>query len=157
MRFSPISEAEADAQSTGLWPDGEYAFEVREATEETSAAGNEMLKLEVYVYKDEGERRTMYSYLVNSPKAAWRIRQFAASCGLLPAYERGGLDPSEIVGRAGRCEIGTEPASNGYPAKNAIRQFIKGADSAAPIRQRGKAPIGGGIIDDEVPFSPCWQ
>ena len=150
MKVNPISEQEADAQSSGLWPDGEYDYEIREASEETSAAGNSMIKLEVYIFDRDANRRMVFDYLVNSDGAAWKIRKFAASCGLLPQYEKGDLMANEIVGRTGRCKVGTQAARGEYPAKNVIRDFIKAAGVSIPVQRREK--VVAGEIDDEIPF-----
>lgn len=152
MRVTPLSEKEADDQSANLWPDGEYDFEVKEASEETSNAGNDMFKLELWIYNQEGGRRIVFDYLVSSEKSAWKIRHFAASCGLLPQYEAGQLIESEIVGRTGRCAIATQPAKDNYPAKNVVRGYVKAAATsrASVPSSRAKAPAGD--IDDDIPF-----
>ena len=61
MKFTPVSEQEADAMSANLWPNGDYDFEVREATEKESASGNEMTELEVWIYDASGGRRPYHA------------------------------------------------------------------------------------------------
>ena len=151
MRFNVVSEEEAAAQSANLWPNGDYDFEVREATEKESANGNEMVELEVWIYDSSGGRRLVFDYLVATDKASWKIRHFAAACGLLPQYERGGLMANEMVGRTGRCTLATQQARGDYPAKNIIRDYIKAESSgnrSVPSKQKQPA----GDIDDDVPF-----
>jgi hypothetical protein len=161
MRVTPISEEEAEAQSANLWPESEYDYEVRDASEETSKnTGNEMIKLEIWVFNQEGGRRLVFDYLVGGEKSAWKVRKFAASCGLLPQFEKGDLIAPEIVGRTGRCKLGIQPAKDGYQAKNVVRDYIKAAsapEAAPPSRlvprqslSRVKTPAGD--IDDEIPF-----
>jgi hypothetical protein len=157
MKFTPITEQEAEAQSSSIWPDGTYDFEVKEAEEKTSQAGNEMTELQVWIFNKEGDRKMVFDYLVSSEKASWKIRHFAASCGLIRQYETGSLLAPEIVGRTGQCTIGTQKARDSYPAKNVIRDYVKTAGSTAhtgvsapAAGRREKAPAGD--IDDEIPF-----
>jgi hypothetical protein len=150
MRFNPMSDEEAAAQSANLLPDGTYDYEVRTATEETSQAGNEMTKIEAWIYDKDGARRLVFDYLVASEKAAWKIHEFAASCGLLEKYKTGTLEAIDIEGRAGKCVVATQKATDTYPAKNVIRRYVKAAASAAPATRRQPAMAGG--IDDEIPF-----
>lgn len=157
MRFTPLTDEEAAAQVADLWPAGMYDFEVREATDDTSkASGAEMIKLEVWIYNREGGRRLCYDYLVSSPKAAWKIAQFAASCGLSEQYKTGDLMPAEIVGRTGQCEVVVQPAKDAFPAKNVIKTYLKAAGpqvvKAAP-NLRKPIPAGAGSdLDDDIPF-----
>ena len=154
MKFTPVSEQEADAMSANLWPNGDYDFEVREATEKESASGNEMTELEVWIYDTAGGRRLVFDYLVATEKSAWKIRHFAASCGLLPQYERGSLAANEMVGRTGKCTVATQQAKDNYPAKNVIRDYLKatGTPAARPVVSRARTPAPAGDIDDEIPF-----
>lgn len=155
MRFTPVSEQEADSQSANLFPNGDYDFEVREATEKESASGNEMTELEVWIFDSSGTRKLLFDYLVVTEKSAWKIRHFAASCGLLPQYERGSLSANEMVGRTGKCTVATQPAKDGYPAKNVIRDYLKaaGAPVSRPTQSRPKAmATAGDDLNDEIPF-----
>jgi hypothetical protein len=160
MKFDPISEKEAEELSTNLWRDGEYDYEIREASEEISKAGNEMIKLELWIFDPSGGRRLLFDYLINGERTSWKIRHFASSCGLLSQYDKGLLMAPEIVGRTGRCTIGTQQAKDSFPAKNVVRGYVKGAASAANASPRPasarpsnrvKAPAGPDM-DDEIPF-----
>ncbi len=154
MRFVPLSEEEAAAQSADLLPDGQYDYEIREASEEVSkASGAEMMKLEVWVYDQTGARRLVFDYLVNSERAAWRMRSFAESCNLLEQYKTGSLMVADIIGRTGRCQIATQKADGGYPAKNIIRAYVKA--KGAPAAPSARKPVHAGAgsdLDDEIPF-----
>lgn len=154
MRFTPVSEEEANAQSSGIWPAGDYDFEIKDATEKESASGNEMTELEVWLYDDGGKRKMVFDYLVVTEKSAWKIRHFAASCGLLAQYERGSLMANEMVGRTGKCTVATQAANNGYPAKNVIRDYLKAeaAQISRPTQPRTRTPAPAGDIDDDIPF-----
>jgi len=155
MRVTPLSEKEADEQSSNLWSDGDYDFQVKSAEEKESSSGNDMFALEVWIFDSDGNRKMLFDYLVNAEKSAWKIRHFAASCGLLRSYENGTLEEGEMIDRVGRCTIGTQAAKDGYPAKNVIRGYIKasGTSESQPVARtptRAKAPAVD--LDDEIPF-----
>lgn len=156
MRFTPISEQEAASQSVSLWPPGDYDFEVRNATDKTSASGNEMTALEVWIYNEDGGRRLIFDYLVASEKTVWKIRRFAEACGLLDKFDAGSIEAADCEGRTGRCKIVVSPAQNGYEPKNTIRDYIKSAGAKASPKApspRKPVPAGKGTdLDDEIPF-----
>jgi hypothetical protein len=157
MRFNPVSEEKAAAQSSGVWEDGIYDYEIKDASEETSRAGNDMIKLEVWIFNQAGNRKLLFEYLVASEKAAWKVREFAASSGLLTQYDTGTLIANEIVGRTGMCEVGIQPERDGYPEKNVVRRWMMKDKPKAPsaaqkmTNNRVKSPAGPDL-DDEIPF-----
>lgn len=158
MRFTPLSDQEADAQESGLWPEGEYSYEIQDAEETLSAAGNESIKLTVRLSNDFGEHTMVWNYLTNTPKAAWRIKQFAASCGMLSQYESGMLVAPEIINRRGMCKIGIQK-SEGYRDKNVVVAWLKGTATpiaSNPVRKsvplaKAKVPASD-LDDDSIPF-----
>ena len=154
MRFTPLSEDEAAAQSADLLPEGQYDYEIREASEEVSkASGAEMVKLEVWVYASDGNRRLVFDYLVSSERAAWRLRSFAESCNLLEQYKTGSLMVADIVGRTGRCQLAIQKADGNWPAKNIIKGYVKAKPTGAPPSSRKPVHAGAGSdLDDEIPF-----
>lgn len=152
MKFTPMTEKEAEAQSSDLWPDGAYDFEVREATEKTSSTGNEMTELEVWIYNSTGSRRLVFDYLTVSEKAAWKIRSFAAATGLLPQYDSGTLDAADMVGRTGRCMLMIEPARDSYPAKNKIKSYTKAEGATPRTGNRVHGKVSADDLSDSIPF-----
>ncbi len=157
MRFTPLTDEEAAEQSNNLWPAGMYDFEVRQADETTSqTSGADMIKLEVWIFNTEGGRRLCFDYLVSSPKAAWKIAQFCASCGLSEQYKSGNLMTAEIIGRTGQCEVVVQPARDAFPAKNVIKTYLKSKDApatrAAPNPRKPVHAGAGSDLDDEIPF-----
>jgi hypothetical protein len=152
VKFHPKTEAEI--ASTGLWPPGEYDFEVKDAAEETSSAGNEMIKLQLSVYNQAGERITVFDYLVHTQKSAYKVRHFAEATGMLLQYERGDMDAIDCVHKAGRCKIAIKKDNTGqYPDKNSVADYVKAAARvASPPPARARQPAPAGDIDDEIPF-----
>jgi hypothetical protein len=162
MRFDPKSEKEI--AEANLWPASEYDFEVIEAKEETSKAGNDMVHLSVKIYDAEGNFRTLDDYLVGTEKAAFKIRHFAESVGMLSDYESGEIPAEAMIGRAGKCKvIVVKDKSGQYADKNSIGDYLKpkagngvaGSFTGAPMKP--KAPLTQDL-DDEIPFVSCaWD
>lgn len=155
MRFTPKSEAELS--SDALWPVAEYDFEVSSAEEAQSKAGNDMVKLTLYVFNDKGDKRTVFDYLVSSEKAIFKVRQFAASVGLLAEYEAGELNAYDMQGRTGRLRLGWKE-DPGYQAQNTVSFYLPAKDTIANPEMRRQsmrkqervaAPAD---LDDEIPF-----
>ena len=151
MRFAPKTENEI--ASAGLWAAGEYDFEVTDAAEDQSKAGNDMVKLTVSVFNQEGQRRTIFDYLVDTEGGAYKIRHFAEAAGLLPQYERGEMAAEDMIGRNGRCKLTIQKDKSGqYPDKNGIGDYLKPKDGVAPARAASRAKVPAGDIDDDIPF-----
>ena len=164
MRVPQITAHDADraASEFGLWPAGDYDFEVYDASEETSAAGNEQIKLTLHVFNTEGARRTVFDYLVGTQGMAYKIRHFAEATGIVAQYEKGDLMPSEIVQRTGRLRLRVKKGTNGYPDQNAVQDYIKGSHGVAAgghvirndpaPRPSSRVKLPAGDIDEEIPF-----
>lgn len=149
MRVTPISEA--DAAEAGLRKRGLYDFEVTDAKEKLSAKNNEMIELNVKLYDTEGRSFWLYDYLVSSDGMAYKVRHFAAATGLLAKYEKGELTAEDCLGKTGRCQLGVEPAKNGYPAKNKIADYVPKVPGAPLIASMSAKDVSK-ELDDEIPF-----
>lgn len=149
MRVTPISEKEA--AESGLRKRGLYDFEVLEAKERTSKAGNDMIETNVKLYDSEGHNFRLFDYLVSSEGMAYKVRHFASATGLLPAYEKGDLIADDCVGKTGRCQIGIQPAKDGYPAKNIIQDYVP-MKAGAPLIASMSAKDVAKELDDDIPF-----
>lgn len=144
MKFEPKTENEIAA--AGLWPKGSYDFEVVEATEKVSQKGNDMVELIVRLYDSEGKTRKIYDWLVSTDGGAYKIRHFAEATGMLAQYEKGTLLASDMVGRAGRCEVViSKDKTNQFPDKNSISDYLKPKDGAPAKSAHAE-------LDDEIPF-----
>lgn len=153
MRFSPQSEAEVQksASKFGPWPNGVYDFEVAESADDTSKNGNDMISLTLYIFNSDGDRRTVFDYLLDS--IPHKLRHAAYACGLSSQYEDGNLIGADFYGKTGRVKIGIQPEKDGYQAKNVVRDYIveRGASETTSTPRRQPAPAGN-IDDDEIPF-----
>ena len=146
MRFEPKSEKEV--AEAGLLANGIYDFEVGEASEAQSKAGNDMVELRVRVYDSEGHWRNVFDWLVSTDGGAYKIRHFAEATGLLTEYEKGELRAEDMKGKVGKCKVFIKKDKDGqYPDKNAIADYIN-SDGAAPTA----ANFDRSDLDDEIPF-----
>lgn len=152
MRFEPKSEKEI--AEANLWPAGEYDFEITEAAEEVSKKGNDMVHLQVTIYNQDGNSRRVDDYLVSTNEAAFKLRQFAESVGLLTQYEGGEITADEMIGRAGRCKVIVKKDNTGqYADKNAIGAYLK--PKAAQQKANGGAARPTTLaqdLSDDIPF-----
>lgn len=130
----------------GLMPKGMYDFEVTEAADKQSKAGNDMVELLVRVYDEEGKSRKLFDWLVDTDGGAFKIRHFAEATGMLAEYERGELLSHDMVGKTGRCQVLIKKDKTGeYPDKNVISDYVKSDGNAATSRTAE-------LVDDEIPF-----
>jgi hypothetical protein len=173
MIFKPKSEHELATDD--LFPAGQYDFEVRNADEAVSkTSGADMIKLELYVFRPDGERRIVYDYLVGTEGGQRKIRGFSAAVGLLAQYEKGELLAVDMVQRTGQLKLRVETDKTGqFPDKNSVADYLKPKAAPASVAQpvsrslrpspaaEARKPVpagaGGGDLDDEIPFGPCWQ
>jgi len=150
MKFTPRTDEDLAAE--GLLPKGEYDFEVQDAEDTTSKAGNDMIKVRLSVLDNEGtSAHTIWDYLLES--MAYKLKSFADATGLSSEYAAGSLQASDLIGRAGRAKIDIDPEKNGYPAKNVIKSYVRAASAprAAGSGAKGKYPAGYDL-SDEIPF-----
>ena len=152
MRLTPKSEKEVAREN--LIPVAVYGFQIAEASEEISKAGNEMIKLNVQVFLPNGSHRFLFDYLLES--VSYKLRHIAEVCGLLDDYEAGTLDAISLVGKTGHCKVGIKKDTDGnYPDSNRISDYVfSTSDKAVTSAPRSKGPTaaGAGIVDDEIPF-----
>lgn len=123
-KAAPVTTVAERPAGNGLFPEGEYSFEVAEAEDKTSAAGNEMLAIKLNV-STEDTAHGVYDYLVRTGKTAYKLRHFADAVGMLPDYEKGDLSADKVLGRTGKCKVAVQPEKDGYPAKNVVRDYVK--------------------------------
>jgi hypothetical protein len=121
MKFNPMDEeVNEEKPKRELLPDGEYDFEVVDAEEKISQAGNEMIKLKLKV----GDR-FIFEHLVHLEKIAWKIKRFCESVDMIDHYRAGCLAAGDIIGRRGRCRICTAQRE-GYDPQNRVDKWLRG-------------------------------
>ena len=89
-----------------LLPDGIYPFEVVNATEKVSNAGNAKIELTLLVGPDNVR---VYDNITFTEASAWRITAFLQASGtFLKPNEEVSLEAEDCIGRKGQCSIVTE-------------------------------------------------
>jgi hypothetical protein len=126
MRFEPKSADEIALDS--MLPEGIYPFEVMQATDKISQAGNEMIELKLVVFGD-GSTPHVFDYLLE--KLAYKLRHFAETTGLLAAYEAGELTAEMCLNRDGYCKLAVEKKA-GYEPRNTVKDYVPRDKAAAP-------------------------
>lgn len=142
MRFEPKTAAEID--EAGLLEAGVYDFEVMEAEDTTSKAGNDMVALVLRAENAEGRGFKLLDWLVATEGGAYKVRHFAEAVGLLAEYENGDMPAGVMIGKTGRAKIAVKPAEGQYRAKNTVADYVPGGAENAPRTKE--------LLDDEIPF-----
>jgi hypothetical protein len=141
MRFVPKTAQEIE--SANLLDPGLYDFEVMEAEDKVSKAGNDMVALGLRIEDHEGRGHKILDWLVSTDGGAYKVRHFAESVGLLAEYEKGDMPAGYMIGKTGRCKITIKAATAEFGAKNAVADYVGGAV---------EPPKSAQLVDDEIPF-----
>lgn len=166
MRFTPKTEKELSEM--GILPDGIYPYEVVDAVDTTSAAGNDMIELSLVIFAPDGGTRKASDYLLE--KLVFKLNHFCKQNDLLGAYANGSLCADDCIGKSGylllSMEKGKEKADKPgqfWPNKNTVKDYVPPpARSGAlaepetrhtpPPAAAKAAPVAAGNIDEDVPF-----
>ena len=148
MKFTPKTEKEIAEEN--LWQPGEYSFEVLEAADKVSKAGNEMIELKLKVYADDGGYIFVNDYLMDT--VAYKLRHAADACACLAKYETGMLQADDFKAKAGRLKLKIQKDKSGtYPDKNVVGDYVKsGKESSNGVAQVASASVP--LPDDSIPF-----
>lgn len=149
MRFEPKTEKQLAEE--GLIPAGTVCdFEVTEAVEAQSKAGNDMIALKLRVWRPNGTTTTLRDWLL--PNYPAKLLAFAKSVGMEDAYNAGAFAAEDLQGKAGKVKVMVEN-SDQYGAQNRAGFYVgNAAQQPEPARQ---AQRGGGkpaALDDDIPF-----
>ena len=150
MKVTPKSEKEI--AELGLMKPGVYDFEVKNAEDQVSKANNDMIKLTLTVFDDEGQPHVVFDYLLDAMAA--KLRHAAEVFGMLAKYETGALISDEMIGKNGKVKIGIKK-SEGYPDQNNVLDYVISSAPNAPAHRIASRPAGRPApsdLDDEIPF-----
>ncbi len=150
MKFIPKSDEQIEAERAASlskyqpWPAGTVCdYEIKEAIDTTSKAGNDMIKAHIDCYNDKGDCKAVIMYFGD-----WNDYHFSRINR--DRYEAGQVDAMDLTGRTGKCVLGIEKGGikdeatgERYSDKNTIKEFLK---PAAPIA-KGKVEL-----NDKIPF-----
>lgn len=142
IKFTPKTEAETATPQP--FPAGVYDFEIVKSETHLSKAGKDMLKLQVKIYNDKGQTRTVFSYIDFDGAMSFLGRHLCEATGLLDEYEKGEIEPFFFEGKTGQCKVRVKAASGDYEARNEIADFISNEDAPKTLKEA--------IKDDGIPF-----
>jgi len=160
MEFNP--QDAGDRGSFTLLPEGLYDIEVVEAEERTSQKGNQMIALTIEARHPDGYPSRVWDYLVSTPAALFKVKQFCDAAGLTSAFESGRLAIQDCRGRQLKAKIMVEAGRGGYQDRNSIREYVAADTAAQPagiatipetvsIAAQPSAPPAE-VSEDEIPF-----
>ena len=140
----PTKEKEEGVKEFELLDSGEYKFAIRDAQEQVSKKGNEMLKLTLVITKEDKEY-WVYDYLLAMDFHVTRISDFLGSVGLADCFEDGKLDVNDIIGRNGMAEIMQDSYVNDNGATVDSNKVSKYIHAHLPSQNDE-------LFDDDIPF-----
>ena len=106
MALSYKKLSEEEDQMRNLIPAGEYQFSVAKIESTRTKNGKyEMLAVNLDVIDIHGAVRKLKDWIVFMDEMAWKLRHFAATCGLLDRYDEGLLEASDFLGKKGVVRI----------------------------------------------------
>jgi len=160
MEFNP--QDAGDRAAFTLLPEGIYDIEIVEAEEQTSKKGNQMIVLTVEARHPDGYPSRVWDYLVSTPGAVFKIKNFCDAAGLTGQFESGRLTTQDCQGSRLKAKIFVESGRDGYQDRNAIREYLA-ADAAVQPAGIATMPdaVNGGeppaaqpavVSEDEIPF-----
>jgi hypothetical protein len=155
MQFQAKTEKQINEEN--LIPEGVYPFDVMNADNKTSKAGNEMIELELRIYCADGRERSLNDWLM--PKMAFKLFHFCAYCGLSQQYDAGTLTAADCVGKSGFVKIGIQADKQGqYPDRNSVKDYVRPEPklgsakiAPAPLTEKQIGNVTEGPAED-VPF-----
>lgn len=154
MQFKPKTQEEIlfESAAMSLITPGIYSFEVIEATNKLSKAGNEMIQLKLKVWDDNGRERIIFDYLLES--MAYKLKHFCETTGLLGKYEMGVIDETDCLGKSGLVDIIIQKGSKKtdgslYPDRNSVKDYLIKEGFTKP---KLTLAANNDIVDDDIPF-----
>lgn len=149
MKFAPKTEEQINAER--LWAVGAYPFEILEGEDTTSKEGNDMIKLKIQLFNQEGDNIIVFDYLLE--KMAYKLRHCAEACNLLDKYQTGELQGSDFVGKTGSAKLFVKKDKTGqYQDQNAIADYIVQKGEMQSVQATPSAAAPQSVLNDEIPF-----
>lgn len=128
---------------------GEYPFRVRTISKGMTKSGQyEMLTVELGVMDNVGREWTVKDWVVIMDEMGWKLRHFAATCGIIEKYDSDTLEAADFMGKNGVVRITIrdyEDKEGEIRKSNAVVDYIK------PGKAKISAPAND-FIDDEIPL-----
>lgn len=140
---------EEEYTETLLLSDGDYDFEVVEATDEVSKKGNEMIRVKLKVFTDDGGFRFIDDYLMEA--MYFKLIHFCQATGLEETLKSGALVASDCEGKCAKVTIKTDPAGE-YPAKNSVKDYVKPESYGKATETVATGALSSNELNDSIPF-----
>lgn len=102
--YTPYTDDQIESLRNPLI-EGECNFRVIKVVEAFSMNGHPMLKLTLEVTDSAGNKDVLFDNLLNTPKSAWRLRDFSISIGDKSLYTDRKLCGSTILQKTGKLSI----------------------------------------------------
>ena len=141
MRFTPKTEQQIEDERFGP---GTYDFEVIEAEEKQSKAGNDMIEVKLRVWNKAGGSITIRDWLLDA--MPHKLRHAAEAMNLIDQYNRGEFPAARLLGKTGR--VICVHNKDGFLT---VKDYEKPTGVAVAARPAAPAPARK-ELDDEIPF-----
>jgi hypothetical protein len=157
MKFKPRTKEEID--SMNLIKAGVYSFRVANAAEQTSKSGNEMLKLTLEVFDEQGAPHTVFDYLLEAMPQ--KLYSFCHATNMTQQYQMGQMRDIDCIDKCAYVEITVEkgqpnPQGGVYADKNQVKCYLSSNDKKAKVSASVSSAVAAGKpdngFDDEIPF-----
>lgn len=102
MKFKVLSEEELADKMGNLSP-GKSDFQIFEAEDKVSKAGNPMLALNLKVWDQNGREGRVFDYI--TANAQWKLKKMLEAVGMEKEYEQGEVDPNQLMGKSGQLTL----------------------------------------------------
>lgn len=149
MKFQPKQESELNEFS--LLENGIYPFQIMYAVDQISKNGNEMIKMTVKIFGNDGREHILFDYLLEA--IGYKLRHFAEHTGLLDKYNAGEFSSSDCIGKCGKADIIVQkgqlkPDGSLYQDRNSVKDYIK----SDVIQMKPLPKLENDFTDDQLPF-----
>ena len=146
------SKTEKEIQEENNIPNGDYPFEVIDAQNTKSKAGNDMIALTLRVFVGESSRQQMDWLLESMPG---KLFHFCSYTGLAKQYQDGSLSAEDCLGKSGFLTIGTQKGKKKddsdeyWPDRPTVKDYIR---NAGGVKKDVIAAPDKAVEKDDVPF-----
>lgn len=153
MKFDPLSEEQLETQA--LVPEGIYSYQVIQAEDKVSKAGNDYISLTIKVWQEAGNDGCVFTNLA----LIKLLKHFCDVNQLQDRYNSGEVPASICRGKSGgRVMIGIEgekpnPTGGFYKEKNIVKDYII-APAGSLLNPMKPLPAVKSDFDDctDIPF-----
>lgn len=146
--------------SRNLIQAGIYGFKVVNIIRKLTAKGNyEMLEVDLQLVDKSGLDKRLRDWIIIMDTMGWKLRHFAATCGLLEKYESGTLDSRDFMGKSGSVKVGVVDKKDEHKVPtgektNKVLDYLKVAAcmQVCPTGASQDANVAHLAFNDPIPF-----